>query len=238
MTGFKRVAHLRPFRLPGGEVAIDEPWRVAASLLVESIGPREAQRLLDERKFCGSEVTSAVVLVAQNRRLSPQSTSLGRLFDGVAALVLGLADAGYEGQLPSLLESLVDDSVEEGYAWVVDDTKPRQLDWRPMILELLGDMGQGCPPAVLAARFHRGLARGIAEMCGRFPGPVVLSGGVFQNRVLTEWVLEELGPAREVGRHSRIPPGDGGLAAGQLAVALARLMSDDEASSPQKSGGA
>jgi hydrogenase maturation protein HypF len=81
----------------------------------------------------------------------------------------------------------------------------------------------------MAAKFHRGLARGIADVCRQFDLPVVLTGGVFQNRLLTEATLDELvGVGADVGRHSTIPPNDGGLAAGQLAIGVAQLLCKDK----------
>jgi len=226
-ASFRRVAHLRPFRLPGGEVAIREPGRVALSLLSQSLDEVTFKRQISGRQ-------SSPVRSGQAERLLPllnhpqfsiQTTSAGRLFDGVAALVLGIERADFEGAPAMLLEAMADSSDESFYAVRLDEGDPLQLDWRPMILSVLADCEVGLDPGRIAMRFHRGLARAIAETCRRFaPHPVILSGGVFQNRLLTELVLELLaGSSQSIGLHGQIPPNDGGLAAGQLVVGMAQF---------------
>lgn len=215
--GFQRVASLRPFRLPGGEAAVREPWRVGASLLALT-GESRSTGTFARRWKVSSDVGSVGDLA-----LSPFSvvtTSAGRLFDGMASLILGIADSSFDGQPAMLLESVADHSVTAAYEMPLDDDG--QLDWRPMVRQILQDLSDGISPSVMAAKFHRGLARGVSTVCCRFDLPVVLTGGVFQNRLLTEWLLEELkSSGSEVACHSTIPPNDGGLAAGQLAIALA-----------------
>ena len=103
---------------------------------------------------------------------------------------------------------------------IIHSNQGIMLDWRPLIRMLLADLNKNCEPSVMAMRFHRTLATAIAEVCKSFPTlPIVLSGGVFQNRLLVELILESL-PEREIGLPGLIPPGAGGLAAGQLAIAL------------------
>jgi hydrogenase maturation protein HypF len=244
---FERVGHLRPFRLPGGEAAILEPWRVAASLLVEAVGTQAASRFLNTVHPEASDrlqatrplapfsdphhPTSAIntcrfdaVVNLASGTLAPMTTSAGRLFDGVASLILGIGCSNFEGQPAMLLESAVDISALDAYEFAVTHDTPLQIDWRPMVRQVLADRQKGCPPGVMAARFHRGLAIAIAGVARQFRLPIVLTGGVFQNRLLTEWALDELADQRcLVGRHAGIPPNDGGLAAGQLAIGLARL---------------
>jgi hydrogenase maturation protein HypF len=243
--GFKRVAHLRPIRLPGGETAIREPWRVGVSLLLASAGHKSVATFA---RTWNQTINTKSVLSLASSQLAPETTSVGRLFDGVASLILGIVDSEFDGQPAMLLESAADPSVTGAYDLLIDGpgdafsvlgsnrrerssaavrmqkSAPAQLDWRPMIRHILQDVQDGCAVSVIAAKFHRGLARGVAAMCRRFNLPVVLTGGVFQNRLLTEWVIEELKSSEcEVACHSTIPPNDGGLAAGQLAIALARL---------------
>ncbi|MCA9077513.1 MAG: carbamoyltransferase HypF [Planctomycetaceae bacterium] len=223
---FERVAHLRPFRLPGGEVAIRHPWRVTASLLMDVVSEHEARQTLVALGLDESAVSS-VISIAPNDRLSPVTTSAGRLFDGVAALILGISDAAFEGQLAMRLESALNPAATGRYEIALQETSPLQLDWRPMMRQLLADRSNDVSPDVMASRFHRGLATAIVKVCHQFDLPVVLSGGVFQNRWLTEQVVNELqADDREVGLHRRIPPNDGGLAAGQLVIGLAWLKSE------------
>ncbi|MEZ6144310.1 MAG: carbamoyltransferase HypF [Planctomycetaceae bacterium] len=223
LEGFERVAHLRSFSLPGGEAAIRQPWRTAASLLLEAASEERASCVLETIGISDTTV-SAVIQLAESERLSSVTSSAGRLFDGVAALILGLTDAAYEGHPAMLLEAVADPSETGEYLFELLGTSPLQLDWRPAIRQLIADRQHGAAPETMAAKFHRGLASAIAEVCLRIALPVVLSGGVFQNRLLTELVVKKLkGCGVEVGTHRRIPPNDGGLAAGQLAIGIAHM---------------
>ncbi len=215
-AGFERVGHLRPFSLPGGERAVREPWRVATALVREAAGDEAAARLA----FHTGEAHS-LLPVLRSPRLCPTTTSAGRLFDGVAALILGSERCEFEGQAAMLLEAACDLSQPGAYEFVITAGAPRQLDWRPLVQRILRDRTTGVPPACMATRIHRGLARAIFELCRCYaPLPVVLGGGVFQNRVLVELLAELFHAAdQRVGLPGMIPPNDGGLAAGQLAVA-------------------
>ncbi len=223
IDAFERVAHLRPFCLPGGESAIRQPWRVAASLLLEAVGEEETQRVLQGNGLDHAMI-AGVLRLAGSGQLSPVTSSAGRLFDGVAALILGVNDAAYEGHPAMLLEAAADSSATTQYNFEFLDASPLQLDWRLAIRQLVIDRRNGHSAGIMAAKFHRGLASAIADVCHRFDLPVVLSGGVFQNRLLTEQVVSELqGSGLDIGLHRRIPPNDGGLAAGQLAIGMAHL---------------
>ena len=155
--------------------------------------------------------------------LSPTTTSAGRLIDAAAALILGIERVDYEGEAAMRLEAVADRRAVGFYNFPVRDGNPRELDWRPLFAGLAADWHRGIDPPVIAMRFHRGLAQGIVQMCRMLPElPAVLSGGVFQNRLLTELVVEEFGDPDGLYLPESIPPNDGGLAAGQLAVAAAR----------------
>lgn len=214
-TEFDRVGSLRPFRLAGGEAAIRDPTRVAIAIVKETIGSDGmASDLSFGRSF---PETRQLLNVLANSKLSPITTSAGRLFDGVAAIVLNEGSSSYEGELAMRLEAICDTSASEAYRFTITDQTPSELDWRPMIRQLLFDRKLGTLPGVMAMRFHRGLARAIVSFAERFPElPVVLCGGVFQNRVLVELIADMMPGDRELGRPGKIPPNDGGLAAGQL----------------------
>lgn len=216
---YTRVGHLKPFRLPGGEAAVREPYRVAVALLVEALGPEAALS-----RGMKAELVRPVLQIIKSDHLSPRTTSVGRLFDGVASLVLGMTHSEYEGQAAMQLEASCDLSEAGSYEMPLLQGTPLQLDWRPCILSILQDQEAGVSPGVIAMRFHRGLARGTTRLCQQFSTlPVVLGGGVFQNRCLVELLAEELKQKNQsLGLPGRIPPNDGGLAAGQLAVAIAR----------------
>lgn len=226
LDGFERVARLRPFRLLGGEAAVRDPGRAAAAVLLESLGDEavELTWLLDPVRLRRAHV------LRDRSGFSPWSSSAGRLFDAAAWLLLGDDAAGFDGRPPMLLESLADRSDEGWYPLKVAPAGGLlELDWRPVFTEITLDLRRGVAPPAIAMRFHRGLARSIVEVWSRWrDSPLVLSGGVFQNRLLVELVFEEFERVR--GAHKTgeklvwegaIPPNDGGLAAGQLAVGLA-----------------
>lgn len=220
-TAFERVASLRPFRMPGGEKAVREPWRVAAGMLAEI----DRHDVMDE--LFGHDIPPAtretVLSIYDHPRFSPKTTSAGRLFDAATAIILEKNHSEFDGQPAMLLEAAADRKATGHYALPVHEGTLLELDWRSFMVELLTDRLGGAPPSAMAMRFHRGLAAGIVEVCRHWPEPpVVLTGGVFQNRLLTELVLEQTtDDSRPWGPPGVIPPGDGGLAAGQLAVASA-----------------
>jgi hydrogenase maturation protein HypF len=220
---YRRVAHLRPFSLPGGETAVREPWRVAVSLVCETLGPEAAASL----RFDGVAATpaAAITQILQRSNLCPRTSSAGRLFDGIAALILGATHAQFEGQPALLLESACDPSTTGQYEMAYVHGQPGILDWRPLVCAALADFRAAVSPGAIAMRFHRALANGIASVAHQFfELPIVLGGGCFSNRVLTELVAEALtARGRQIATPGVVPVGDGGLAAGQLAVANARL---------------
>ncbi|MEX0818024.1 MAG: carbamoyltransferase HypF [Pirellulaceae bacterium] len=227
-AGFQRVGHLRPFSLPGGERAVREPWRVATALVREALGDGAAARLAFQ-----TGDANTLLPVLRRPSLSPMTTSAGRLFDGVAALVLGIEQSKFEGHAAMLLESVCDrrcplrDNDARPVCGANSDhdipgnSRPKQLDWRPLVRQVLSDRVTGVSPAAMAMRFHGGLADAIFDLCRCYaPVPVVLGGGVFQNRMLVELLAERFsGTDQPLGLPGPIPPNDGGLAVGQLAVA-------------------
>ncbi len=197
---YERVAHLRTFGLPGGDAAVREGWRSAASLLFEVQGAAAADarvRPMLERK---------VNLVS--------TTSVGRLFDAVASIA-GLAQQNrFEGQAAMLLENEIGAlRTEEAYPL-------SSGDWGPMIAAVVRDKRAGVAVPVIAARFHNALVSWIVEVAEQTRlKQIVLSGGVFQNRYLTERaavVLEARGFV--VHTHHQVPPNDGGIALGQAVM--------------------
>jgi hydrogenase maturation protein HypF len=223
-TGFERVAHLRTFHLPGGEQAVREPRRSAIGLLFEADG--EAAFELQDLHCVNSlsPIEQQVIRQSLIRNInSPTTSSIGRLFDAVSA-ILGLRlSANFEGQGAMELEWAIGElATDEAYPFALTTVDSRTiLDWNPMLRTLLSDRSQGVPPSRMAARFHNGLAEGIVAVARQVGVPTVaLSGGCFQNRYLTERAVRRL---REAGFspwwHQRVPPNDGGIALGQILAA-------------------
>lgn len=213
---FGRVAHLRPFCLPGGAAAIKEPRRTALGLLHAAHGDAVFGRtdLPPVRAFDLSELSILREMLAKGLH-SPLTTSAGRLFDAVAAL-LGLCQrASFEGQGAMRLEFAVDRSIRSAYSLRLHDGV---LDWQEMVDALLADLGRGESAGAMAARFHHALADAIV-LVAREVGTsrVVLTGGCFQNRHLLEETVCRLRAAGfRPAWHQRVPPNDGGIALGQV----------------------
>lgn len=221
-TDCRRVASLREFLLPGGEAAMREPRRAALGLL-HAAPDREAGALL-EHSFTTRERTTLQQMLARGVQCV-RTSSAGRLFDAVAAL-LGLhAVTTFEGQAAMALQFAAErhQGAVPVLAFPLDrGVTPWRIDWSP-VLGLIRQRGQDT--TAVAAAFHRALAAAIAEVAAAFaPRPVVLAGGCFQNRLLLELSLAAL-RARGCEAHLplRLPPNDGALALGQLAVAQACL---------------
>ena len=229
-AGFVRRAHLGYVRLPGGDLAIRRPARTALSYLraafcaelddlpIELLGRLPTA----ERRAVEAQLTTGLN--------APLTSSAGRLFDAVAA-VLDVRDAvSYEGQAAIELENLADSAVTDGYDWpaVVRDGA-LVLDPAALVRRVVEDHLAGTPRPVVAARFHNAVAMAVAEVCGALRREsgldrVCLSGGVFQNAFLLGRAIDALEAAGfRVYTQRLVPPNDGGIALGQAAIAAARL---------------
>ncbi len=217
---FQRFATLWPFRLPGGERAVREPWRTALALLWEALGP-EAHPL--QRDGWPPERQQARILDLLSRsQTGPVTTSCGRLFDGVSALLGLKARVSFEGQAAMMLEWHLEPT-EEAYPVEIrkDPGGLLRWDWRPMIRAIVRDLQQGIPTSRIAARFHNSVVQWGLEMARRAGlERVVLSGGCFQNRYLLRNLRQKLQQAGfRVYVHQQVPPNDGGIALGQIVIA-------------------
>ena len=216
LGGFERAGHLLPVPLPGGVAAIREPWRMAAAYGVPAdleVARRNAARW------------DAVVALAERGIGSPPTSSAGRLFDAVAA-VLGVRDrVTYEGQAAVELEQRADPRERGTYPVRLGDGAPFTVAGADLVAAVAADLRAGVAVPSIAARFHNAVAGLVVagalrlrEMAGLTT--VALSGGVFQNVLLLERAvagLEAEGFAVLV--HHRVPPNDGGISLGQAAVA-------------------
>jgi len=220
---FRRAAHLRYVGLPGGDRAIREPWRMAVAHLADAGVPFS----LIEARILPHEIR-LIEKMLERRLNTPRTSSAGRLFDAVAALA-GVRDrVSYEGQAAIELEWLAEETAADGaYPFELGAQTPMIVDTRPLIRAVAADVAKGTGAAVVARRFHSTMVDLIAVVCGRIRqatglSAVVLSGGVFLNALLTREVSARLGgDGFRVYRHRLVPPNDGGLSLGQLAVAAA-----------------
>jgi hydrogenase maturation protein HypF len=219
---FHRAGHLRPFPLPGGEAAARDPRRSALGLLAATVGGGA----LPEGSGTAFEAGELGVLQAMLARdlNCPRTSSLGRLFDAVAALAGVHARPGFEGQAAMALEFAAERAAPDRvYGWAFSGGEALVADPAPLVAELLRDRRAAVGPEVLARRFHAALAD-LALAWARHAGlrDVVLAGGCFQNALLTTLVTARLSEAGfRVHRHRRFPPNDGSIALGQAAVATA-----------------
>jgi len=240
-AGFRRVASLRPFHLPGGEAAVREPRRVALALLHDLGGKAALERddLAALRSFSNGERRVLAKMLAGGIR-SPVTTSAGRLFDGVAALVGPWHRVSYEGQAAMALEALADPSVRDAYPLAPTEAAggdvPLRLDWGPVVEAVLEDLRRGVAAETISARFHNGLVEGIVRVAHLVGEPVVaLSGGCFQNRWLLERTADRLeATGHRVLLHRRVPPNDGGISLGQALVAAAQARRDPSLLEPTR----
>ncbi len=205
LAGYERIAHLDPVPLPGGEAAIRQPWRTAASYLERLGRPVPWPRWAEVRASLAAN--------------APLSSGMGRLFDAVAALLGVREEVTYEGQAAIELEQLAGDTPADPYRWRFGDSDT-------LVAAVQDDLAAGRPRPEIAASFHEAVAAGAAAACADAgePRTVVLSGGTFQNlRLLdsTRRRLEEDG--FRVLAHALIPPNDGGISYGQAAVAASRV---------------
>ncbi len=204
--GYERVAHLNYFKLLGGAKAIKEPKRVALSLLFDLYG-EEVLTLQNPtiKAFSPSELKT-YFLAWQKGLNAPLSSSVGRLFDAVASLTGVCQVMSFEGESGMMLEELYDSSVEGHYAFGYANGK---LDVLPIVKQILLEEST----SVAVSKFFHTLVEMICTLHKQYDLPVLLSGGVFQNRVLLGLVLEKI-PDAIIS--NMIPPNDGGIALGQI----------------------
>lgn len=225
-TGFERAGHLARVPLPGGAAATREPWRMAVAHMHATFGEPLADLPVVDRH---RDTVGHIVAMCANPR-TVATSSIGRLFDAVAA-ICDLADrSSYEGQAAILLEQAATEA-DSSYPWGIDDrASPLTIDARPVIRTIVEDRRNGRSVGAIAGAFHRSVAQLIADVSVRLRersglSTVALSGGVFQNRLLVELAVPLLiGLGFDALRHAQVPPNDGGISLGQVAVARAHLL--------------
>lgn len=241
---FDRIAHFRPFKLPGGEAAIKQPRRIALGVLYEIFGESVFQQkdLIPVQNFPKSELLLLQQMLEKGIN-SPITTSAGRLFDAVAAIAGLRQQVYFEGQAAMELEFAIGDELTvETYPFRISDwgfradastiTTPLSainnpqsaivVDWQPMILAIVKDVQHGQAIRIISAKFHNTLVEIIVDIARTLGAQkIVLTGGCFQNKYLTERAVQRL--LEEDFKpywHQRVPPNDGGIALGQVMAAV------------------
>jgi hydrogenase maturation protein HypF len=223
IASVRRAGHLRPTGLPGGDRAAAEPWRMACSWLAQAGTGEEPPSALSG--MVERERWAALARIVGAGIASPPTTSVGRLFDAVAAICGLRARSREEGLAAMELEAASDGSERSAYELHIRDAELLEIDPRETVAAVSADIAAGRPVALVGARFHNALAAGtvraLRQLAEREGTPtVVLSGGVFQNRLLLERCREGLEAAGlRVLFPRRLPPGDGGICFGQAAIA-------------------
>ncbi|MEO1444738.1 MAG: carbamoyltransferase HypF [Cyanobacteria bacterium J06635_11] len=226
-TAFDRVAHFLPYFLPGGDRCAQEPRRSALGLLYSCYG-EAAFEMTDLAPMQAFKAPQLVILrkMLTNKINTPVTSSVGRLFDGVASLLNLHQITSFEGQAAMTLESAAYQSpVKRIYPFTLSDSTPSLVDWRPMVKAIVEDTRNGVMTPVIAAKFHNTMTEIIVEVAQRSGlTQVVLAGGCFQNTRLLEQTIRRLSAEGLTSYWpQQIPPNDGGLAVGQVMAAWRQL---------------
>jgi len=231
LRDFDRLAHLRKVPMPGGSMAIKEPWRMAMVYLLEAFGEEATKLKIDLMKRI-DRVKWDILKKAINKKVNtPLTSSMGRLFDAVSSLLSIRDEVHYEGQAAIEMEMIADHGVREEYSFRNhNDEVPMVIDPVEMIRGIIRDLMDGLSASKISGKFHRTISRMIIDTCETIRSKeklnrVVLSGGVFQNIFLLSLVTEDLKRSGfDVYTHHLVPPNDGGISLGQAVVAHMKLF--------------
>ncbi|HMK55991.1 MAG TPA: carbamoyltransferase HypF [Dissulfurispiraceae bacterium] len=237
LSGFERAAHFRYVPLPGGEMAIREPWRIAASYLKQALGNEDIYSVMSaigfNERFGRSKIES-VLKIADNPSFSPLSSGAGRLFDAVSSLAGICHFNTYEGEAAVALESVLPDEDEnpgsDPYRYEITAAMPSVIDFSGMIREIAREVSAGTEPSMISLRFHRTMTTLITDVVLRISSKtgldnVVISGGCFQNARLLQDVLADLSAhGMSVTTNEYLPCNDACLSLGQAFIALQHLV--------------
>ena len=224
LNDFTRISHFDYIPLPGGDSATEEPWRIAISYLYKIYGKRFLELDLPFLKNIEIEKIRLIIQMIDNRINCPLTSGAGRLFDCVASLIDLVQTATFQAEGPMRLESIVDPECTNSYTFTAGDT----ICFDETLKSIVQDIINGIEKVTIATKFHNTIILAIFDTVNTIRlnsgiNKVVLSGGVFQNKYLSEKTMDLLLKNNfEVYSHSSVPANDGGLALGQLAVASKR----------------
>lgn len=227
--GFTRAAHLRPFRLPGGDVAVEKPYRTAFSYLYTIYGDDYVNLELPFNKRLDPVETEVMKKQVDKGLLSPMTSSAGRLFDAVSSLIGVRDEIEFEGQAAIDLEMQSDEGRHGVYEFALPYAETLVVDTEPVIRGIVEDLKSGVPAAVIGAKFHDTIAKIIIDVCAALKertgiNTVALSGGVFQNATLYHKVMAGLrAKGFKAIIHKDLPVNDGGISLGQAVIAYSLM---------------
>ena len=226
LKGFKRAGHLKYIPLPGGEVAVKEPWRITVSLIKDAAGD-EAISYLKSLGFIdtyGDRKIQDILKIIDRRQFSPLSSGAGRLFDGISAL-MGVCDKNtFEGEAAIALEAIAVPDIVDDYPVDIQLREPLEIDFAQTVLKIIEDLCKGADKGTISAKFHNTLSTVIMRVVQRLSHvhsikDVVLCGGVFQNMYLLERTMRNLASIdMAVHIHEKVPTNDAGISLGQAYI--------------------
>ena len=224
--GFERLGHFQYVPLPGGEAAVKKPYRMAIGYLLSLMGRDSLRNKLPVMKYVDSREIDIIEKQIARGLNSPLTSSCGRLFDAVSALVGVRGQIDYEAQAAVELEAIADENEDGYYPFdIAEQDGVEIVRFDGLFRAIITDLEKDVSMEVISARFHNTMSRIVLEMCQRLASKtgikkIALSGGVFQNRLLlrlTKSALEKAGLS--VLTHSQVPATDGGVSLGQAVIA-------------------
>jgi len=229
-SGFTRAAHLEYIQMPGGQMAIRQPWRMAAVYLHKAYGNKFLNLKLELIKKIKKSQWNILAGMLKNNINSPITSSAGRLFDAVSG-ILGLCyRIEYEAQAAIELEGIADKACKDEYKFdILDGNNSLIINTKRIILAIVRDKVNNKPVSVISAKFHNTLAEIIRATCQKIRkktkvNTVALSGGVFQNKLLLNKTCEKLKSSDfKILLHKHVPTNDAGISLGQTVIAMKGL---------------
>lgn len=223
LKNYQRFSHFDYIPMPGGDKVSDEPWRMAVSHLYQYFGTGFIDLGLPFLKNTNPASLAMLCQAIDKKINTPLTSSSGRLFDSVAALINLCPVSKFHAEAPMRLESVIDKSVEQAYSFEINDT----IKFEATFKAILKDIKNNIPVSVISAKFHNTIIAVVVEMVNRMKtesgiNKVIFSGGTFQNKYLLERVETKLtNQGFNVVSHKKVPTNDGGIALGQLVIAAA-----------------
>jgi hydrogenase maturation protein HypF len=235
LRDFDRLAHLKKVPMPGGSMAIKEPWRMAMVYLSEAFGDNLKDLKIDLMKRVDPKKMGILTRMIGKKINTPWTSSMGRFFDAISSILSIRDEVRYEGQAAIELEMIADPEGDLEYPFQIDqEEKPMVINPMEIVKGVVHDLIENVSPSKISGKFHRTIAFLILKACEVIRSKeglnrVALSGGVFQNILLLSLVTKSLKKSGfEVYTHHFVPPNDGGISLGQAVIAHMRLFKESD----------